>query len=138
MRTRSIISNEGSGARINVTPMIDVVMVLIVFYLLVGQLAIDRKASIDLPSSSTGINQTQEQDPIIIGITADGSLSINGNAIDSNRFTGEIEGMHTRAPGTPIRVRADRDAPFGVVRPIMHQLRDANIRGVELVTEQRP
>jgi len=138
MRTRSIISNEGSGARINVTPMIDVVMVLIVFYLLVGQLAVNRKAAIELPSSSIGIEETQEQDPIIVGITAGGSLTINGNTIEPNRFAGEIAGMHTRAPGTPIRIRAHRDAPFGVVRPIMNQLRDANIPRVELVTEQRP
>lgn len=138
MRSRSIISSEGSGARINVTPMIDVVMVLIVFYLLVGQLAIDRKASIHLPSSSIGIDETQEQDPIIVGITAAGSISINGNAIDPSRFAGEIEGMHTRAPGTPVRVRADRSAPFGVVRPIMHKLRDAGISRVELMTEQQP
>lgn len=138
MRTRSIISNEGSGARINVTPMIDVVMVLIVFYLLVGQLAIDRKSEIDLPTSSIGIDQTQELDPIIVGITKDGSVSINGSAIELARFGGEISGMHARAPDTPIRVRAHRDAPFGVVRPIMDQLRDGKIQRVELVTEQRP
>ncbi|MBL4699533.1 MAG: biopolymer transporter ExbD [Phycisphaerales bacterium] len=138
MRSRSIISNEGAGARINVTPMIDIVMVLIVFYLLVGQLAIDRKASIDLPLSSTGINQSQELDPIIVGITADGTLSINGNKISSERFAGEISGMHTRDPDTPIRVRAHRDAPFGVVRPVMHKLRDAGVPRVELMTEKRP
>lgn len=138
MRSRTIISNEGAGARINVTPMIDVVMVLIVFYLLVGQLAIDRKASIALPGSSTGIDESREIDPIIIGITADGFISINGAAIESERFEGEIEGMHTRAPNTPVRVRADRSAPFGVVRPIMHALRDAGITQVELMTEQHP
>jgi biopolymer transport protein TolR len=138
MRTRSIITNEGSGARINVTPMIDVVMVLIVFYLLVGQLAIDRKASILLPSSHTGIDESYEVDPVIVGITAEGLVSINGVSIELNRFAGEIEGMHTRAPQTPIRVRADRSAPYGAVRPIMHTLREAGIPRVELMTEQRP
>ncbi len=138
MRSRSIISNEGAGARINVTPMIDVVMVLIVFYLLVGQLAVDRKAQIDLPASATGIEQTQEHDPIIVGITVDGQVSINGNHIDNARFAGEIKGMHTRSPRTPIQVRADRDAAFGVVRPIMHQIRDAGISRAQLATEQQP
>ncbi len=138
MRARSIISNEGSGARINVTPMIDVVMVLIVFYLLVGQLAVDRKAAIELPGSSTGIEETQDRDPIIVGITADGFITINGEAIESERFAGEIKGMHARNPNTPIRIRAHRLASFGVVRPVMHQLRDAGVSAVELVTEHRP
>lgn len=138
MRTRSIISNEGAGARINVTPMIDIVMVLIIFYLLVGQLAVDRKAQIELPSSTTGIEQSQDQDPIVVGITVKGLLTINGNAIENARFAGEIKGMHTRSPGTPIQVRADRNAPFGVVRPVMHQLRDAGITHAQLTTEHRP
>ncbi len=137
MRSRSIISGEGAGSRINVTPMIDVVMVLIVFYLLVGQLAVDRKASIELPASAFGIDHTQEEDPIVVGVSVDGMISINGQAIGSQRFTGEIEGMHTRAPNTPIRIRAHRDAPFGVVRPVMAQLRDAGVMRVELVTEQK-
>ena len=136
MRIRSIISNEGTGARINVTPMIDVVMVLIVFYLLVGQLAMDRKAQIDLPKSMTGVEQSQEQDPIVVGISADGELTINGDTIASERFAGEIKGMHIRSPGTPIQVRADRSAPFGVIRPIMHQLREAGIARAQLTTEQ--
>ncbi|MDF1810298.1 MAG: biopolymer transporter ExbD [Phycisphaerales bacterium] len=137
MRNRSIISSNGAGARINVTPMIDVVMVLIVFYLLVGQLALDRKASITIPGSSSGLEEQQTLDPIIVGITSDGILSINGVTLDQSLFIPEIENMHARSPGTPIRLRADRDAPFGVIRPIMHAMRDANIPRVELVTEQR-
>ena len=138
MRHRSIISGEGAGARINVTPMIDIVMVLIVFYLLVGQLALDRKASIDLPQSRTGIEETAEIDPILIGINTDGSISINGVPIADDRFAGEIAGMHTRSPNTPMRVRGDREAPYAVIRPIMRQLRDAGVSHVELMTEQRP
>ena len=118
--------------------MIDVVMVLIVFYLLVGQLAVDRKAAIDLPSSSQGIDETQDEDPIVVSITATGLISINGEPIELARFVGEISGMHTRAPSTPVRIRAHQDAPFGVVRPIMHNLRDAGISSVELMTEAMP
>jgi len=138
VRHRSIIAESNGSGRVNVTPMIDVVMVLIVFYLLVGQLALDRRASIDLPTSMTGIEESAEIDPILIGIHADGSVTINGQSIGSERFVGEIEGMHARSPNIPMRVRGDRDAPFGVIRPIMHQLRDAGISRVELMTEQRP
>jgi len=137
MKNRSIISSNGAGARINVTPMIDVVMVLIVFYLLVGQLALDRKASIRIPGSTSGLEEQQTLDPIIVGITSEGIVSINGVTLDQSLFIPEIENMHARSPGTPIRLRADRDAPFGVIRPIMHAMRDANIPRVELVTEQR-
>lgn len=138
MRRRSILDDTGGSARVNVTPMIDVVMVLIIFYLLVGQLAMDRRASIVLPTSATGIEQTARVDPIVIGITREGQRSINGMAIELERLEAQISGMLARAPGTPVRVRADRDTPHRFVRPVLNILRRLGVGRVELVTEQRP
>ena len=42
---------DGSAGHLNVTPLIDIVMVLIIFFLLVGQLAMDRKGAVDLPEA---------------------------------------------------------------------------------------
>jgi len=138
MRRRSILIGEGSASRVNVTPMIDVVMVLIVFYLLVGQLATDRRARIALPASSTGIEETQRVDPIIVGITIDGSRTLNGDPIELDRLEAQISGMLARSRGTPIRIRADRDVPHRFVRPVFNILREMGVGTVELVTEQRP
>ena len=138
MRRRSILNDEGTSSRVNVTPMIDVVMVLIVFYLLVGQLATDRRARIALPSSATGIEETQRTDPIVIGVTIDGTRSLNGDAIELDRLEAQVSGMLARSPGTPVRVRADKDTPHRFVRPVFNVLRDMGVGNVELVTEQRP
>ncbi|MEX0876415.1 MAG: biopolymer transporter ExbD [Phycisphaerales bacterium] len=138
MRNRSIISPESSSARVNVTPMIDVVMVLIVFYLLVGQLALDRRAAINLPQTRTGAEDSQQTDPIVVGVTLDGTSTLNGRPIDPDRLGNQITGMLSAAPGTPIRVRADRRAPYSAVRPVLDDLRALGIGEVQLVTEQRP
>lgn len=138
MRRRSILMGEGSASRVNVTPMIDVVMVLIVFYLLVGQLATDRRARISLPTSSTGVEETQRVDPIIVGITIDGTRSLNGDVIELDRLEAQVSGMLARSPGTPVRIRADRDVPHRFVRPVFNILREMGVGKVELVTEQRP
>jgi len=138
MRRRSILSDQAGSARVNVTPMIDVVMVLIVFYLLVGQLAMDRRAAIVLPASSTGVEETAQVDPIIIGITRDGERSLNGDAIELDRLEAQVSGMLARSPGTPVRLRADRETPHRFVRPVFNVLRDMGVGKVELVTEQRP
>ena len=138
MRRRTILSDVGSSARVNVTPMIDVVMVLIVFYLLVGQLAMDRRAAIALPATGTGIEETVETDPIIIGVTRDGERSLNGDPIELDRLQAQVSGMLSRSPGTPVRLRADRETPHRFVRPVFNVLRDLGVGRVELVTEQRP
>lgn len=137
MRRRSIIPDSGVSSRVNVTPMIDVVMVLIVFYLLVGQLALDRRASIALPASTTGEEQRSEIDPIVIGISREGVRSLNGDEMELVRIEAQISGMLARAPETPIRVRADRQAPYRLVRPVLNMLRDMGVGRVELVTEQQ-
>ena len=138
MRRRSIMGGEGTSSRVNVTPMIDVVMVLIVFYLLVGQLATDRRARIALPPSTTGVEETQRTDPIIIGVTMGGVRSLNGDEIELDRLEAQVSGMLSRAPGTPVRIRADRETPHRFVRPVLNVLREMGVGKVELVTEQRP
>lgn len=138
MRTRSIIQGGAHSGRVNVTPMIDVVMVLIIFYLLVGQLAIDRRTEIQTPITSTGIIETREQDPITLGVHSDGTLTLNGESIELARLEGEMRGQITRDPALQISVRADRDAPFGKVRPVLQAVREAGVDQVELVTEQSP
>jgi len=135
---RSVISGGAHGGRVNVTPMIDVVMVLIIFYLLVGQLAIDRRTEIKAPITATGIVETQERDPITLGVHRDGSLTLNGEGIGLARLGGELTGRILRDPTLAVRVRADRGAPFGEVRPVLRAVREAGIDQVELVTEQGP
>lgn len=138
MRRRSIMGDEGASARVNVTPMIDVVMVLIVFYLLVGQLAMDRRAMIVLPTSATGIVETERTDPVVIGVDRAGQRTLNGVPIELDRLEAQITGMLARSPGTPVRVRADRETPHRFVRPVFNVLRDMGVGAVELVTEQAP
>ena len=138
MRTRSIIgSRGGGGGGVNVTPMIDVVMCLIVFYLMVGQLAIDRRSSIVLAETTTGIEHQDLEDAIEIGVHMDGALTLNGESIGADRISGELTGMLARNRDAVVRIRADEDAGFGAVRPVLRSLQDAGITGVEFVTLRR-
>ena len=76
MKFRSLQHHAPTG-KINVTPLIDVVMVLIVFYLIVGQLAADRRARVDLPASVIGVQEdaTPSRRPIVITLAAQGAAT---------------------------------------------------------------
>ena len=137
MRARSILGKHGGnsgGGGVNVTPMIDVVMCLIVFYLMVGQLALDRKSSIVVAETVTGIDRQDVSDAVVIGVLMDGGLTLNGEAIEIDRIGGEVSGMIARDVEVPIRVRADEEAGFGAVRPVLSALQEAGVTGVEFVT----
>lgn len=134
---RSVLDNAPSGTRVNVTPMIDVVMCLIVFYLMVGQLALNRASGVQIPTTADGIPATDViGDPVIIGVRADGAVLLNGEPITLDRLPGELGGRLTRSPDARFEIRADRDAPFGVVRPVLNAARSAGIAEVDMVTER--
>lgn len=117
--------------------MIDVVMCLIVFYLMVGQLASTRAGGVRIPETDTGSqSQLGTGDPIVLGVRADGAVLIDGSPIESTRLVGELRGRTANRPGSRVEVRADRDTSFGMVRPVLTAARDAGINAVEMVTER--
>lgn len=137
MIRRSVLDRTPTGTRVNVTPMIDVVMCLIVFYLMVGQLALNRSAGVQIPRTPEGTPVTDAiDDPVIIGIRADGEVLLNGESIAIARLSGELSGRAARTPDARFEIRADREASFGVVRPVLAAARDAGINQVDMVTER--
>ena len=122
------------GGHVNVTPLIDIVMVLIVFYLLVGQLAIDRRGEVDLPEAARGVEAEPTDTPISIAIRADGTMTIE--AVEAppdvlHRMVGVLVSQH---PDRPVQIRADRAAPYRHVRAALDACRQAGVRHVELAT----
>ncbi len=137
MNRRSVLDRAPGGVRVNVVPMIDVVMCLIVFYLMVGQLAMNRAAGIDLPDTDRGgASRPSDAGPVVLGVRDDGALLLDGQAIDAARLPGELAGRLRRDPGARVEVRADRGAPYALVRPALDAARQAGVREVELVTER--
>ncbi len=130
-------------AKINVTPLIDVVMVLIIFYLIVGKLASDRNARIDLPSTGVGVT-AETRDPIIINVLADAAgLDLKARVrIDDTDVPVETLGRTLRArvgndaANSAVQVRADRRLTYGAIEPVVQACREAGLTSVRFVTER--
>ncbi|RMH12365.1 MAG: biopolymer transporter ExbD [Planctomycetota bacterium] len=121
---------------VNVTPMIDVVMVLIIFYLIVGRLVLERSGRVDLPATRVGETMPDESDPVIVSVAADGSVHVDGVLVDRATLVDLI--ALRAAEGRRVRVRGDREAAYGSIRPIIDACRDAGVRSIELATERSP
>jgi biopolymer transport protein ExbD len=135
MRRRwSSVLSEHPVAQVNLTPMIDVIMVLIVFYLLVGHLVLERRGEVSLPVSAAGQAVPEHADPSIISIERDGTIRLDGRAIKVDALADALAlNTHRR-----VRLRADRTLPFDTVRPVLAACRQAGIESIELATEQTP
>jgi len=134
-RTPSIAPGAHAAGRLNVTPLIDIVMVLIIFFLLVGQLAMDRKGEVDLPESATGEPAEPGPEPISITIDHQGALTVDARTTQREDLQNILKILLRQRPASPVQIRADREAAFGDVRTILDICREAGVADVELAAK---
>lgn len=134
MRFRRSPSPTPAG-KINVTPLIDVVMCLIVFYLIVGKLAADKKARVALPKSDIGHVERDGKDLTITIVGSAGSpeFYVEGKPTAIDAIETLLRG---RAEGTGVQVRADRRLPFADVSPVIDACRRVGLASVKLTAER--
>lgn len=138
MRLRSFPKKTEAG-KINLTPMIDVVMVLIIFFLIVGQLASDRLEPVDLPYAQTAA-LPEPADPVLIHVVRrDGAVRVlsQGVELDTPGLESMLRETMALSPNRPVRVRADRALPYSEVKPVLDACRAAGVAAVSLATEGR-
>jgi biopolymer transport protein ExbD len=138
MKRRPTNTAIHSCGHINVTPMIDVVMCLIIFFLLVGRLVLDRRGEIDLPQTRSGESIREISDPLIITVEAAGELRLDGRPMSVSALTDQLALDLALSPERRVRLRADRDAAYAVVRPVIHACREAGAHAIELAAEPNP
>ncbi len=106
----------------NMTPMIDVVFLLIIFFLVSSHLAKQEvQKPLDLPIAQSGNKQGEEDAPrVTINVLADGSLELAGRQIQRTDLGRRLtDRLQEEGAGLQVRIRADRAAPYRFVEPIM-------------------
>lgn len=137
MRLRTFRKSSG-GSHVNVTPLIDVVMCLIIFYLMVGHLAAGRSSSVNLPTSTTG-RPADKAGPIVINVVAPDAgqtepiLLIGEERVLQSQLSRILKDMSEISPNAEVQIRADRALSYGKVAPILTACRDAGLVSVKLV-----
>jgi len=138
MRIRARHHGAPAG-KINVTPLIDVVMVLIVFYLIVGKLASDRGARVDLPRTN-GATMQSGAGVVITVVNEAGALRIY---VDNQETPQNLlaDAVRARMPelssgtqATTLSLRADRSLPYSSVAPVIDACREAGVANLRLVS----
>ena len=146
MRRRAFKRPDASFEAINVTPMVDVVMCLIIFFLVVGTLAANRGAFVDLPQSKVGVTESK---PTVVVVTIARDASAAGWPQEGVRVqvdgedvtTGEALSAAVRAriaerPELGVQIRADKTLPYGAVESVLAGVREAGMNTVRFATER--
>ncbi|WP_353086750.1 TonB system transport protein ExbD [Stenotrophomonas sp.] len=121
---------------INVTPFIDVMLVLLIIFMVAAPLAtVD--TPVDLPAS-TAKPQPRDAEPVFLSVQADLSLSINDVPVGPDGLNAALERLAAGDHEQRIYLRADQAVPYGELMQTMNALRAAGYRRIALVgVEQR-
>jgi len=117
-------------ADFNMTPMIDVVFLLIIFFLVSSHLAKqEAQMPLPLPTAKSGQEIIDDQQPrVVVNIEADGSLILAGRRVPQDQLTNRLATERARSGDSiELRIRCDRETPYANVKPVMLAATEAGI-----------
>lgn len=119
-------------AEINVTPMVDVMLVLLVIFIVAAPL-LTTGVEVNLPEATTP-NLAQENQAVTVTINKDG-VTLQSLPVDLDKLGARLKAVTEANPDVRIYVRADKSLAYGVVMDVMSQIYQAGLRNAALVTD---
>ena len=128
-------SGKSVRSDINVTPLVDVVLVLLIIFMVVTPM-LQKGKMVDLPKAEHVATRKQDSshpvEPIVVAVKSDGTFWLDKTEIQPEDITGKVDTEHNADPSRPIIVKADKSAKFGKVRKVLKSLEEAGIQGASL------
>jgi len=134
------VRNEGSkvNSNINVTPMVDVMLVLLIIFMVITPM-LQNKVQVDMAKVDNPIPMpdADKEDAIVVAITRDGGVFLGQNKVATSELGGLVRDKLADTPGKEIFVRADARAQFRGVEDAIDAVRTAGVDEVGLLTNRR-
>jgi len=119
-------------SEINITPFVDVVLVLLIIFLITAPMLI-RGIDVSVPRSES--RNTEPDERLVVSITKDRAVYLDEQRIELPRLEKVLAGLKQRNSSATIYIKADQDVPYGVVIEVMDKARKAGIDKLGMVTE---
>ena len=112
---------EGAdGLSLNLTPMIDVVFLLLIFFMVATSfLEPEKELGVELPQADSGAVQDLEDDELVITVFRDGRIALEGETLERIQLIERLRGAAERNPTTSVTIRGDREARHESIVTVM-------------------
>lgn len=127
------IRAEDDSFEVPLTPLIDVVFLLLIFFLVAtnfSQKELDQQVT--LPEAEGGVEAREIPETLVINIRQGGELIVNGHLVDASALPEMVRAFHAKYPKQSVAIRGDRAVSYQAVMRIMGLCRAAGIRSVDL------
>ena len=129
------LGSKGVKSDINVTPLVDVVLVLLIIFMVITPM-LQRGKAVTLPDAKLVSELKSGGDPIILSVTRDGKTFIEKEEVKKDDLAPALEQAMQKFPGAPIMFKGDRDADYKVIREAILEVTKTRVMGVSLAATQ--
>jgi biopolymer transport protein ExbD len=140
LQLKGSLAGLGEGAEngepeINMTPLVDMVFILLIFFLVTTSFVRESGVKVDRPVAATAASQKKEA--MLVGLTADGQIFIDRHQTDIRSVRGMVEHFLASNPGGSVVIVADKESKGGLIIEVLDQARLAGAKDVA-VAAKRP
>jgi biopolymer transport protein ExbD len=128
MATKDHLKQESGPTAMNITPLIDMVFILLIFFAVNASFVKEAGVEIERPSARSAV--TQEQANIMIAVTENGEVWVDRQRVDPRSVRGHVERLHAENPEGAVVILADEKSETGLVIEVLDQARLAGVENV--------
>jgi biopolymer transport protein ExbD len=121
---------------LNIIPLIDVLVVLLIFYIATTVFKKPQPTINIVVPSTTHAKATQETPPSIIYVTSDSKMFLDDVPVDPAELTDQLKAKLAANANFKVAMKADTTAPFGIITKVMESAHDAGISNLQTFTQQ--
>lgn len=125
---------RGVMAEINVTPLVDVMLVLLIIFMVTAPM-MQEGVSVDLPNAKGAPIEKEQKDEIMIAVSGKGDVFVNEVSVKESDLADYILSAVKDNPTREVYLRADQTVAYGTVVRIMAALRSAKIENINFITQ---
>jgi len=134
-----VVRDEGSkvNSNINVTPMVDVMLVLLIIFMVITPM-VQNKVNVDLVRSVDAVPMpdAEHEDSVVVAVTRDGKVYLGANQVASADLGPKITDMLQNKTNKEVYLRADARSNYGVVMDAIDNIRTSGVDTLGVLTEQ--
>jgi len=133
MRRRNNRSSTDQNADIDMTPMLDIVFIMLIFFIVTTSFVKESGIDVNRPSAKTA--ETKAQGNIIVGIKPNGDVWIDKRQVDIRAVRANVSRLHAENPLGSVIIAADRETKTHALIQVMDQVRLAGIMNASIATQ---
>jgi biopolymer transport protein TolR len=129
-------SKGGPVSEINVTPLVDIMLVLLIIMMLIAPM-LQKGVNVQLPIAGNTVDKPDTQEQTVVTVDGQNNFWVNGVQVDRSEMAGRVAAVLEDKKEKIVYLKGDTDASYGAIMAAMDDLRKAQIEDIGLITDRK-